>query len=146
MRWWRDLRARRFRKAHSRRRGIAPFPEYTLPEASAGRKTDFKIGREVNESEQPTVLVIEDDPDGLRSVVDALELSGYKALSSGSGDEGTRLFEEHEVDAVLSDIRLPDLDGMEVLSRIRSMDPGVPVLLMTAYGTVSAAVAALKAR
>ncbi len=107
----------------------------------------MRIGRCVNDKpdHHPAILVIEDDPDGLRSVADALELSGYEVLPCGTGKEGILLFEEHDVDAVLSDIRLPDLDGVEVMSRIRRMDPSVPVILMTAYGTVAAAVEALKA-
>lgn len=99
----------------------------------------------MNNSKQPRVLVIEDDPDGLRSIVDALECAGNNVTACSAGKDGVRLFEENEVDVVISDIRLPDFDGMDVLSRIRHLDPDVPVLLMTAYGTVSAAVAALKA-
>ncbi len=99
----------------------------------------------MNHSSQPSVLVIEDDPDGLRSIVDALESSGNKVISSSTGMEGVRLFGENDIDVVLSDIRLPDIDGMEVLARIKQLDSDAPVLLMTAYGTVSAAVAAVKA-
>ena len=93
---------------------------------------------------ESTVLVIEDDPDGRRSVEDALEVSGYNVISSANGEDGVRLFKEHDIDVVLSDVRLPDIDGMQVLARIRKLDSNVPILLMTAYGTVSSAVTALK--
>ena len=98
-------------------------------------------------SKEPTarILIIEDDPDGCRSVADAMESSRYAVVTAAAGEIGIRLFQEQTFDAVLSDIRLPDLDGQKVQERLRVINADVPVLLMTAYGTVSAAVAALKA-
>ncbi len=95
-------------------------------------------------SHKPTILIIEDDPDGRRSVEDAMQVSGYHTLSSDNGENGIGLFKKHDVDVILSDIRLPDINGLEILSRIRQLDEHVPILLMTAYGTVSSAVTALK--
>lgn len=95
--------------------------------------------------ERRRVLVIEDDPDGLRSVVEAIEDAGYAAVAAAYGAKGIEKFKEGGFDAVLSDVRLPDMDGVEVLKRIRAADDSVPVLLMTAFGTVESAVAALKA-
>ncbi|MBU0713725.1 MAG: sigma-54 dependent transcriptional regulator [Verrucomicrobia bacterium] len=97
-------------------------------------------------SKEPTarILIIEDDPDGRRSVAEAMEESGYTVVTAATGDTGIRLFQEQTFDAVLSDIRLPDLDGHKVQERLRAINADIPVLLMTAYGTVSAAVAALK--
>jgi len=91
------------------------------------------------------ILIIEDDPDGRRSVAEAMEEAGYAVVTAATGEAGIRLFQEQPFDAVLSDIRLPDLDGQKVQERLRTINTEVPVLLMTAYGTVSAAVAALKA-
>jgi DNA-binding NtrC family response regulator len=91
------------------------------------------------------ILVIEDDPDGRRSVTEVLESAGYAVSAVETGEEGVRQFEAEKFDAVLSDVKLPDIDGHEVLVRIRKQDQETPVLLMTAYGTVTAAVAALKA-
>ena len=91
------------------------------------------------------ILIIEDDPDGRRSVAEAMEEAGYTVTIATTGDAGIRLFREQVFDAVLSDIRLPDLEGQKVLERLKTINAEVPVLLMTAYGTVAAAVAALKA-
>jgi len=98
-------------------------------------------------SKDPTarILIIEDDPDGRRSVAEALEEAGYAATTAATGNAGIRLFQEQTFDAVLSDIRLPDIDGHKVLERLYAINAEIPVLLMTAYGTVSAAVSALKA-
>jgi DNA-binding NtrC family response regulator len=98
-------------------------------------------------SKEPTarILIIEDDPDGRRSVAEAMEEAGYAVVTAAAGETGIRLFQEQPFDAVLADIRLPDLDGQKVQERLRAIHADVPVLLMTAYGTVSAAVVALKA-
>jgi len=93
---------------------------------------------------KPRILIIEDDPDGRRSVVEAVEDGGFEAVSAATGKEGVKLFQEGEFDSVLSDLVLPDIDGIEVLARIRKMDEQMPVLIMTAYGTISSSVKALK--
>ena len=99
----------------------------------------------MNKEHTTRILIIEDDPDGRRSVAEAMEEAGYAVTTAATGEAGIRLFQEQTFNAVLSDIRLPDLDGQKVLERLRTINAEVPVLLMTAYGTVSAAVAALKA-
>jgi len=99
----------------------------------------------VNEGQKPKILLIEDDPDGRRSVTEALLESGYDVVSADCGRKGVELFGGQAFDAVLSDIKLPDIDGIQVLKQIRKSEPDIPVLLMTAYGTITAAVEALKA-
>lgn len=100
----------------------------------------------MNESDQkPRILLIEDDPDGRRSVAEVLSEAGYDIIAADCGKKGIELFGGQAFDAVLSDIKLPDVDGIQVLRQIRQSEPDLPVLLMTAYGTVSAAVEALKA-
>ncbi len=91
------------------------------------------------------ILVVEDDPDGRRSVTEALADAGYAVTAVETGAEGVSRFAAEKFDAVLTDVKLPDFDGHEVLVRIRNQDQETPILLMTAYGTVAAAVAALKA-
>ena len=94
---------------------------------------------------QPRILIVEDDPDGLRSMTDAIEDMGFVAVAAETGEEGVRLFREGGIDAVLSDLVLPAMDGVEVLTRIRQADPRMPVLIMTAYGSVDSSVKAMKA-
>ena len=100
----------------------------------------------MNEPDQKSkILLIEDDPDGRQAVNDALLDSGYDVLAAESGQQGLEFFSKQAFDVVLSDIKLPDTDGIQVLKQIRQADPDMPVLLMTAYGTIQAAVEALKA-
>ena len=91
-----------------------------------------------------TVLVIEDDADGRRSVTEALEAVGHTVISAATGAEGLRLLDGPSCDVVLTDVRLPDIDGMTILARSLARYPLLPVLLMTAYGDVASAVTALK--
>ena len=90
------------------------------------------------------VLVIEDDPDGRRSVVEAIEDAGYQVAAAPLGREGVARFRDELFDVVLSDLVLPDIDGIDVLQQIRRINDQVPVLIMTAYGSVPTAVRALK--
>jgi DNA-binding NtrC family response regulator len=90
------------------------------------------------------VLIIEDDPDGCRSVTEAVEDLGCRVTAAMTAGKGMQAFEGGGFDLVLTDLVLPDFDGMEVLRRVRAQAPAVPVIMMTAYGTVSSAVEALK--
>ena len=91
------------------------------------------------------ILIIEDDPDGSRSLTEAIEDMGFDVVPVEKGEEGITAFKEGLFDVVLSDLVLPDIDGIEVLSRIRQINDEIPVIIITAYGTVSSSVNALKA-
>ena len=90
------------------------------------------------------ILVIEDDPDGLRSVKDAIEDTGHVVVTAATGRGGVDTFLREQPDVVLSDLFLPDIDGLKVLEEIQRAKPAIPVLIMTAYGSVDTAVRALK--
>ncbi|MFN2350858.1 MAG: sigma-54-dependent transcriptional regulator [Kiritimatiellia bacterium] len=91
------------------------------------------------------VLVIEDDADGRAAVADVLEEAGFQVVVAADGMAGLSRLEQERFDVALVDLRLPDLDGLQVLERIRGMPQPPAVILMTAYGTVEKAVAALRA-
>ena len=84
--------------------------------------------------DDPSVLVIEDDPD-IRQLVGAmLGREGYTVSEASTGREGLRTFHDSRPELVILDVGLPDLDGWQVLERIRDMSD-VPVLMLTALGT-----------
>jgi two-component system NtrC family response regulator len=94
-----------------------------------------------------TVLLIDDDA-SLREVVGfVLREAGHEVRTAADGTEGLRLFAAEPPDLVLTDIRMPGADGMEVLRRVRETGrpPAPPVIVLTAYGTVEQAVAAMRA-
>ena len=91
----------------------------------------------------PNLLIIEDDPDNARSVTEAAEDAGFATRCAATGLDGVKQFSQQIPDLVLSDLVLPDIDGLEVLARLRKLDPAVPVILMTAYGSVESGVRAM---
>jgi len=78
------------------------------------------------------ILIVEDEPDLLRSIAQALREEGYAVDTAGSGPQGLTLARDHKPDLVILDVMLPGLDGYEVLRRLRSADEDVPVLMLTA--------------
>lgn len=77
------------------------------------------------------ILVMDDDQDLLRIVRRTLELEGYDAVAASSGKSALALFEEQKPDLVILDIMMPDMDGYQVLKRIRE-NSSVPVIMLTA--------------
>jgi two-component system NtrC family response regulator len=90
------------------------------------------------------ILLIDDD-DSLRRVIEfSLTEAGYRVQAAASGEEGLRLFEKDPFDAVITDITMPGMSGMEVLAKVRARDAVLPVIMITAYGTIESAVSAMK--
>ena len=90
------------------------------------------------------ILIVEDDEIFLRPLQRTLEVAGYEVLVSGSGEEAVELLKGEDVDLVLSDKRLPGIDGVELVRRIKGEHPDIAVVIMTAYGTIGSAVDAMK--
>ena len=90
------------------------------------------------------VLIVDDEP-SLRKVLAAqLRGAGLETVVAADGEEAVAMLSEEPVDAVVSDLKMPGLDGMELMRWIHTTRPGVPVILITAHGTVDTAVEALK--
>ncbi|MEJ2717786.1 MAG: response regulator [Deltaproteobacteria bacterium] len=90
------------------------------------------------------VLTVDDDEVTLGLLRDLLEIKGHNVLSASEGDAGIALFEREHPNLVITDIRMPVTDGLEVLRRIREIDDTVPVILLTGYGDLNSAVRALR--
>ena len=90
------------------------------------------------------ILVIDDDAAIRDSLRMTLEYNGYDFVGAATGPEGLALAEREAPDLVLLDIKMPGMDGMDVLSRLRSMDETVPVVMISGHGTTSTAVEAIK--
>jgi two-component system response regulator HydG len=92
-----------------------------------------------------TLLVVDDEP-GQRTMLRAvLTAEGYHVAEAEDGDAALAHVEAHFYDLILMDVRMAQLDGMAALKAIKARSPGIPVVLMTAYGTVRDAVEAMKA-
>jgi DNA-binding NtrC family response regulator len=92
-----------------------------------------------------SVLIVEDEQVLRESLAGLLEAEGYCVLQAAHGEEAYRIVLEQPVDVVLSDVRMPEMDGMALLSHLRQLAPETPVIMVTAYGTVNSAVEAMRA-
>ncbi|MFN0062462.1 MAG: sigma-54-dependent transcriptional regulator [Myxococcaceae bacterium] len=92
----------------------------------------------------PTILVVDDDRANLESVARILEHQGWTTQTADSGAQGLERLRRPEVQVLVTDLMMPGLDGQELLRTARAMRPDVEVVLMTAYGTVETAVAAMR--
>jgi len=79
------------------------------------------------------ILVVDDDRRMTRTLADILVLSGYAVTEAWSGPEALEKVRAQDFDCVLTDIRMPDMDGVELHRQLRQAQPGLPVVLMTAY-------------
>jgi len=92
-----------------------------------------------------TILVVDDEP-GQRAMLHAvLSAEGYEIAEAKDGASALAQVEAHFYDLILMDVRMAQLDGMAALKAIKTRSPGIPIILMTAYGTVRDAVEAMKA-
>ncbi len=95
-------------------------------------------------SEALRVLIVDDDP-GQRSLLDSfLRAQGFVTILAASGQEGLGLLRQHQVNAIVSDVRMPGLSGLETLRKVRQEYPVLPVLLVTAYADIREAVGAMR--
>jgi DNA-binding NtrC family response regulator len=90
------------------------------------------------------LLLVEDDEVFLRPLHRTLELKGYEVLPVQSGEEALETLKSEDVDLVLTDRRLPGLDGVELVRQIKIEHPDLAVVVMTAYGTIESAVEAMR--
>jgi CheY-like chemotaxis protein len=91
------------------------------------------------------VLVVEDSPTQALQIRILLEKAGFAAVVAGHGREALDLLAQGLPDVVLSDVEMPQMNGLELVEAVRQEDPGLPVVLMTALGTEELAVKALQA-
>lgn len=89
------------------------------------------------------ILIVDDQPNALKVLSAILSEEGYDVLQSENVDRATELIYERPVDAVITDIMMPGKDGMQFFDYINVNHPGLPVIFLTAYGTVESAVSAM---
>ena len=90
------------------------------------------------------ILVVDDEPKMRRVLEIMLQKMGHRVLCAGNGREALALFREQSVDLVITDLRMPEMDGIELLAALRAQASDVPVMVITAHGTIETAVAAMK--
>jgi len=94
---------------------------------------------------QQTILIVDDDLHILEVLEARLLSAGFCVLKAASPKEALNLLKTHHPDLMISDMKMPDMSGMSLLTEVHSLHPGLPVIFLTAYGTIPDAVRAVKA-
>jgi DNA-binding NtrC family response regulator len=98
----------------------------------------------MNERDRPHVLVVDDREEMATVIADALVDHGYVAFAARSGREALEVLQSERVDAVVTDLTMPQVDGLEVLRASQRLDPSRPVILMTGFGAIDSALQAFE--
>jgi two-component system response regulator PilR (NtrC family) len=93
----------------------------------------------------PRILIVDDDPDMTRLIQVELGRLEFEVIVSNSGTEGLQALRDHAVDLVVTDLRMPDLDGMELLRTAADLRPDAKVIMVTAFGSIASAIEAMRA-
>lgn len=91
-----------------------------------------------------TILIVDDEKNYPPILSAILKEEGFETLTAFSGEETLEILKDSDVDLVLTDMKMPFMDGIELLERIKDKDPDLPVIMMTAHGTVEKAVEAMQ--
>src|SRR5690349_8782180 len=92
----------------------------------------------------PTVLIIEDEAKMRRLLELDLGEDGLATLSAADAETGLKLLGEQPIDIIVTDLKLPGMGGLEFLQTVKRLNPALPVVVMTAFGSVETAVEAMK--
>ncbi len=92
----------------------------------------------------PTLLIVDDEATIRRSLRHIFQAKGYRVLEAKNGVEALTLAQEEAPEAILLDLRLPDCDGLDLLDKLKIATPEAAIIVLTAYGTIEAAVTAMR--
>jgi DNA-binding NtrC family response regulator len=92
-----------------------------------------------------SILIVDDDPNVLQVLEARLQSSGFIIYKAENGQDALRILKENKIDLMISDMKMPGMSGMEVMTKARALHPGLPIIFLTAYGSIPDAVKAVKA-
>jgi DNA-binding NtrC family response regulator len=95
-------------------------------------------------SSRGRILIVDDESNARNALAEILREEGYECDTAADGFKGLGRFPEYEPDLLLTDLKMPGMDGVELLERVRELCPGLPVIVMTAFGAVDTAVRAMR--
>ena len=94
---------------------------------------------------RPRILIVDDDAEMVRLVCEELARHGFDILPARSGAEGLQMLRDQPVDVVVTDLRMQDIDGMEILRAATDLRPEAKVIMITAFGSIGSAIGAMRA-
>jgi DNA-binding NtrC family response regulator len=89
------------------------------------------------------ILIVDDEPNALKVLSAILNRSGYTSIGASDVDSAIRILNREDIDTIITDLKMPDKDGMDLFDYVRKNTPDIPVIFLTAYGTVDSAVQAI---
>src|SRR5512132_1692890 len=92
----------------------------------------------------PRILIVDDEPDMVENCARILRRAGHRCLTATDPLRAAALLESERPDLMLTDLKMPGMDGMELMRRAHKIDPALPVIVITAFATIESAVAAVK--
>jgi PAS domain S-box-containing protein len=98
----------------------------------------------MDRNEKTKILLIDDEESIRRLLSISLGQKGYQAITAEDGEKGIELFRQERPEIVLTDIKMPDIDGLEVLRQVKALDPEAQVIVITGHGDMESAIEALK--
>src|ERR1700686_497738 len=90
------------------------------------------------------ILIVDDEPDMVENLTRVLRRVGYRCLSTTDPKKARDLLAAQRPDLLLTDLKMPGMDGVDLLRRAHAIDPALPVIMITAFSTIEPAVAAIK--
>lgn len=90
------------------------------------------------------ILVVDDEQHVRQLIGKVLEKEGYEVLTACNGEEGLEIFQKNNIDLIISDIKMPKMNGIEFLHKVKEQEPGVGFILITAFATMETAIDAIK--
>jgi DNA-binding NtrC family response regulator len=96
------------------------------------------------ETNNKHILIVDDDPLVRRSLSEFLTIEGFTVSSAGSAKEAISLLKDYTADIVITDIKMPEIDGIQFMKQLKQLNPETPIILMTGYGSIDSAVEAMK--
>lgn len=90
------------------------------------------------------IMIVDDDRNFLRVLAYQIQELGLRAVPASSGREALELIKEQKFDIVVTDLKMPEMDGLQLLAQLRRLEPEIPVIVLTAFGSIDKAVEAIK--
>ncbi|MFN3480143.1 MAG: sigma-54-dependent transcriptional regulator [Thermodesulfovibrionales bacterium] len=95
------------------------------------------------ENKGARILIVDDEPNALKILSAILNRAGYTTIGVSNVDRAIKILEREEIDTIITDLKMPDQDGMDLFDYVKANFPDIPVIFLTAYGTVESAVKAI---
>lgn len=90
------------------------------------------------------ILIVDDEQDILETLPDVLQKWGHHTFIAKNGLEGLKVFKERSLDFVITDVKMPEMDGMELLHKIQELDKNIMVIFLTGYPSLDSAISAMR--